>query len=54
MNFTDLKYMFIYMVLTAVLLANPLVDGKLSAQTKAATLRIIYSGGLTGKIEPCG
>ncbi len=49
-----LKHRFLYMVLAAAMVAAPYADGELLAGRKMDRLRIIYDGGLTGKIEPCG
>jgi hypothetical protein len=49
-----LKYTIFYTVLATVLLTTPYTGGKLFAETKTGALRIIYGGGLMGKIEPCG
>lgn len=50
-----LKYPFLCIGMAVLIfMAVTVADGNIAVPEKLETLRIIYSGGLMGNIEPCG
>ncbi len=54
LRMTVLKQMMLYTGFMILIVAVPFADGEIFPREKNRTLRIVYSGGLQGKIEPCG
>ena len=50
-----LKYLiFCTALISFILIAFSFAAGEIFSREKEAVLRIVYSGGLNGNIEPCG
>ena len=49
-----LKFFFFCSFLMVLMIAVPFADGEICPLTHNEKLRIIYNGGLNGKMAPCG
>ena len=55
MRLKPLKYLFFcFGLLGLIIIAVPFAAGEIFSHDKDRALRIVYSGHLMGKVEPCG